>query len=154
MARTWLQIKVELLGGLGIECEPPPGRVFAVAPSVTFERLAEAINVAFGRWDLSHLHVFELADGRQIGFADDDAPDDPCIDHATARVGLALEPGDTLSFTFDLGDDWQHRCEILQEKIDPRELFGEVPREPVILSGWGWLPDQYGRVGEDEADDL
>jgi hypothetical protein len=56
VARTWLQISVGLLGGLDIECEPPP--VFAVGPSVTFERMAEAIDVAFGRWDLSHLHVF------------------------------------------------------------------------------------------------
>jgi hypothetical protein len=151
MARTWLQIRVELLGGMGIECDPPPGRVFAVAPSLTFERLAEAINVAFGRWDLSHLHVFELADGRQIGFADSDSPEDGWIDHGTVRVGSELAPGDELSFTFDLGDDWQHRCQILQEKIDPREHFGEVPREPVILWGWGWLPDQYGRAGDEDA---
>jgi hypothetical protein len=34
--RTWLQIKVELVSGLGGGLEPPPGRVFAVAPSVTF----------------------------------------------------------------------------------------------------------------------
>jgi len=30
MARTWLQIKVELLAGRGIDCDPPPGRVFIV----------------------------------------------------------------------------------------------------------------------------
>lgn len=70
MARTWLQIKVELLGGLDIACDPPPGRVFAVGPSVSFERLAGAISFAFGRWDLSHLHAFELSDGRRIGFAE------------------------------------------------------------------------------------
>ncbi len=71
MARTWLQIKVELVGGLGGEFEPPPGRVFAVSPSLTFERFADAINRAFGRWDFSHLHAFELGDGGRIGFVDD-----------------------------------------------------------------------------------
>ena len=33
MARTWLQIKVELLAGRGIDCDPPPGRVFIVGPA-------------------------------------------------------------------------------------------------------------------------
>jgi hypothetical protein len=55
VARTWLQIKVELVSGLVGEFDSAPGRVFAVAPSLTFERFAEAINRAFGRWDFSHL---------------------------------------------------------------------------------------------------
>ena len=67
MAGTWLQIKVELVGGRGEELEPPPGRVFAVAPTLTFERFADAINRAFGRWDLSHLHMFEMADANKDG---------------------------------------------------------------------------------------
>jgi len=149
VARTWLQIKVELLGGLDIACDPPPGRVFAVGPSVSFERLAGAINVAFGRWDLSHLHAFELSDGRRIGFADVDPGEHGWIDHAAVKIGSALKPGEQFGFVFDFGDDWRHRCEVLDEKLDPRETFGEVPREPVILWGWGWLPDQYGRVDED-----
>lgn len=151
VARTWWQIKVELLSGLDFECEPPPGRVFAVAPSLTFEALARAINVAFGRWDLSHLHVFELADGRQVGFPDDEGTgfDLGWADHATVKVGAAVKPGERFSFRFDMGDDWLHRCEVLNEKIDPREDFGELPRQPVILWGWGWLPDQYGREADD-----
>ena len=140
---------MELLGGLDIECDPPPGRVFAVGPAVTFETLADAINSAFGRWDLSHLHVFELADGREIGFADDESDDDEWLDHGSMNVGDALRPGDEFVFTFDLGDNWQHRCRVLDDKMDPQEVFGEVPPEPVVLSGWGWLPDQYGRVEED-----
>ena len=50
---------------------PPPGRVFIVGPAHTFEQLAHAINAAFARCDLSHLHQFELADGRLIGYPDD-----------------------------------------------------------------------------------
>ena len=72
MARTWLQIRVELVSGLGGEFKPRPGRVFAVPPSLTFDRLADAVNRAFGRWDFSHLHAFEFADGRRIGFTDVD----------------------------------------------------------------------------------
>jgi hypothetical protein len=62
---------VALVGGGGITCEPPPGRIFIVGPSHTFADFAEAIDAAFARWDLSHLHEFELADERLIGFPDD-----------------------------------------------------------------------------------
>lgn len=151
MPRTWLQIRVELLGGL--ESNPAPGRVFAVGPSVTFERLAEVINLSFGRWDLSHLHLFELSDGRRIGFPDDEGDDQGWIDHAAVKVGSALEPGDEFDYTFDLGDGWQHRCRVLSDKFDAREVFGEVPRTPVTLAGWGWLPDQYGRTSSDDEDE-
>ncbi|MFH5879901.1 hypothetical protein [Arthrobacter sp. NA-172] len=66
MARTWLSLTVELLGGRREELWPWPGRIFAVGPSHTFMDLAKAINDAFGRWDRSYLSMFTLADGRLI----------------------------------------------------------------------------------------
>jgi hypothetical protein len=30
VARTWLQIRVELEGGRDVVCDPPPGRIFIV----------------------------------------------------------------------------------------------------------------------------
>src|SRR6478735_8467841 len=66
MARTWLSVTVELLGGRGEELWPWPGRIFAVGPSHTFMDLANAINGAFARWDRSHLSMFTLADGRVV----------------------------------------------------------------------------------------
>jgi hypothetical protein len=34
-----------------------------------------------------------------------------------------------IEFVFHFGDDWRHRCEVLAEKLDVREEFGETPRE-------------------------
>jgi hypothetical protein len=48
--------------------KPFPGRIFIVGPSHTFLALADAINAAFARWDLLHLHEFEMDGGRRIGF--------------------------------------------------------------------------------------
>jgi hypothetical protein len=45
MARTWLRIRVELLGGGGIDCKPP-GLIFIVDPRHSFGDLAEAIDTA------------------------------------------------------------------------------------------------------------
>ena len=146
MARTWLQIQVDLLGGGGIDCEPTPGRVFIVGPAHTFEQFAHAINAAFARWDLSHIHQFELDDGRLIGYPDDSyAPDLVWLDHAKLKVAREIKPGDQFEFVFDLGDNWQHRCTATQAKIDPLEQYGTVPPGPVAIFGWGWIPDQYGR---------
>ena len=113
MARTWLRIRVDLLGGGGIDCDPAPGRIFLVGPSHTFEQFAEAIDAAFARWDLSHLHNFELKDGRLIGYPDDSfAPDLVWLDHAKLKVAKEVEPGEEFEYVFDLGDNWRHRCTV------------------------------------------
>jgi hypothetical protein len=140
-------IEVQLLSGRDIECDPPPGRVIAVGPKHTFSQLADTIDMAFARWELSHLHEFELADGRRIGFADVDAEEHGWEDHDAIRVLDAVEAGAEFSYVFDFGDDWRHHCRVLEETIDPRELFGDgaLPRGPVPVFGWGWIPDQHGR---------
>jgi hypothetical protein len=53
---------------------------------------------------------------------------------------------------FDLGDPWRHRCTVSAEKVDPVQVYGTWPERPVPIWGWGWIPDQYGRVHE-EGDD-
>jgi hypothetical protein len=151
MARTWLQIRVDLLGGCGMDCDPWPGRIFVVGPGHTFEQFAEAIDVGFARWDLSHLHVFELADGRRVGFPDDSfALDMGCLDHARLKVAREVKPGEEFSYVFDLGDDWRHRCTVLRDKADPIAEYGTPPLMPAAVWGWGTIPDQYGRLSFDE----
>jgi hypothetical protein len=154
VARTWLRIRVDLLGGGGITCDPPPGRVFIVGPSHTFADFAESIDAAFARWDRSHLHEFELADERLVGFPDDSfEPDVLWHDHATLKVARELKPGDEFSYVFDLGDNWRHRCVVDREKADPLEEYGEIPARPVAIWGWGWIPDQYGRESFHDGDE-
>jgi hypothetical protein len=105
MARTWLSVTVELLGGRGEELWPWPGRIFAVGPSHTFMDFADAINDAFARWDRSHLSMFTLADGRVITDEETGAEMATSIrgpiiapsDIAAAKVARMVEPG--LSFS-------------------------------------------------------
>lgn len=153
MARTWLSVTVELLGGRGDELWPWPGRVFAVGPSHTFMDLADAINDAFARWDRSHLSMFTLADGRVVTDEETGAEmvgsiGGPVIEHVdieTAKVARLLRPGSEFQFTFDLGDDWIHRCVIGSTKVDPVDALGITPSKPLPYWGWGAIPDQYGR---------
>src|SRR5690349_17602241 len=113
MARTWLSVTVELLGGRGKELWPWPGRIFAVGPSHTFMDLANAINGAFARWDRSHLSMFTLSDGRVV--TDEETRAEMAVsvggpvmasplDIDVARVVRTVEPGAEFQYTFDLGD--------------------------------------------------
>ncbi|MGO1539220.1 MAG: hypothetical protein ACTHW3_07585 [Leucobacter sp.] len=153
MARTWLSVSVELLGGRGEDLWPRPGRIFAVGPSHTFEDLAEAINVAFARWDMSHISEFTLADGTLVSDPDSGlellasigGPISLPLDISTTKVARTLKFRDEFQFIFDLGDGWTHRCVIEDHRVDPVEVLGIRPKKPLAYWGWGAIPDQYGR---------
>jgi hypothetical protein len=72
------------------------------------------------------------------------------LDHQALKVAAEVRPGDEFVYTFDFGDDWQPHCLVLPEKVDPREAYGPLPRRPVAIWGWGWIPDQYGRETRDD----
>lgn len=124
-----------------------------VGPGHSFAHLADAINTAFARWDRSHLHLFELPDGRKVGFAEVDDNELGWLDHEKLNVARELRPGDEFSFVFDLGDNWRHRCRVLAEKADPLEELGIVPDTPLSSWGWGWIPDQYGRASAGDLEE-
>ncbi|MGI8947466.1 MAG: hypothetical protein ACR2FV_05735 [Ornithinimicrobium sp.] len=158
MARTWLSVTVELLGGRGAERWPYPGRIFAVGPSHTFMDLADAINAAFARWDRAHLSMFTLADGRvvtdermaaEMGGSIGGLITEP-LDIETVKVARTVEAGAEFQFTFDLGDEWAHRCVVGAQKVDPMEVLGIRPEGPLAYWGWGSMPDQYGRRWADD----
>jgi Plasmid pRiA4b ORF-3-like protein len=144
MERTWLSIRVDLVGGRGVHYWPRPGRVFAAAGSHRFSHLAEAIDIAFARWDRSHLYKFELADGRVIGESEFDDFDWDFLDAGATNLST-LSLGEQFVYEFDFGDSWTHVCELAPEPIDPESELGIVPRSPLPYWGWGSIPDQYGR---------
>ena len=151
MARNrWLSIKVELLSGRDIVLDHPAGRVMIASPSHTLAELAEAIDVAFARWDRSHLHEFKLGDGKRYILDGSDFEREVIDSTGVTLVSLGLKVGTSFEYVFDLGDDWRHRCELRSADVDPEEEYGIPPDMPVAIWGWGWIPDQYGRIGEDE----
>ena len=129
MARTWLSLTVELVEGAGFRFWPRPGRVFAVGRRHTFEQLATAIDVSFGRWDLSHLWQFELPGHVYV------APEHPDWESGESDTVLAansrlsrLVAGDEFVYEFDLGDSWLHICRVAEARIDPRRRSARCPR--------------------------
>lgn len=149
MARSWLRIRVYLLGSREIECEPPPGRIFLVGPRHSFGELAEAIDIAFARWELSRPHGFELTDGRRIGVSGPKHPEE-WLSESALKVAMEIEPGDSFEYTFDPRDHWRHRCTVDVVRADPRREYGMLPLRPTAVGGWGSIPDQHGRAGPED----
>lgn len=151
-ARTWISIRVELVEGRGQRYWPRPGRLFAAARSHSFAQLASAIDDAFARWDRSHLHEFELADGTRIGMHDLESGHEDLLDEMREKLSR-LQTSQQFIDVFDLGDDWTHLCTVVEAGIDPRDALGVVPNAPLPYFGWGNIPDQYGRAWAEEDDD-
>ncbi|HEY3314361.1 MAG TPA: hypothetical protein VGL40_03630, partial [Bacillota bacterium] len=153
MSKGWITIQVELLSGGGITLDPPPGRVMLVGPRHTLKDLAEVIDQAFARWDISHLHEFEFPDGRVFGVPDDEFGQ-PIINYERVKVRSVVRPGEPFTYVFDLGDNWRHRCQLTGTDADTKEArdaAGHLPRKPVPIQGWGRIPDQYGRRWENDS---
>jgi hypothetical protein len=69
-----------------------------VGPSHTFAQFAVAIDAAFARWDLSHLHEFRAAGWGLVGYPDDSfEPDVVWLDQAKLRTRTGRS-GDQLQF--------------------------------------------------------
>ena len=148
-ARTWLSIRVELVEGRGERYWPRPGRLFAAASSHSYAQLATSIDDAFARWDRSHRHEFQLADGTRIGALDPEMENDELRDETREHLSK-LQASQQFIYVFDFGDDWTHLCTVVEADIDPHEVLGVVPNAPLPYFGWGIIPDQYGRAWADE----
>ncbi|MBI2773603.1 MAG: hypothetical protein HYX56_03815 [Chloroflexi bacterium] len=137
----------------------PPGRDLLVSGRHNFADLAAAINKAFARSDMSHLHEFRLTDGRRVTIAegaDDLGETDPVVDldeRDQTLSSLGLHAGDSFTYAFDFGDDWEHRCTVLRTDVDPVKECGSAPSEITPIFGWGTIPDQYGRLSLDDDRD-
>lgn len=150
----WLILRVVLRGQSGEEQTEPPGRDLLVRTSDTFAEIAAAIDRAFARWDVSHLHEFVLSDGRRIVAADYDGLEEHDLDETVETLAsIDLAVGGFLEYVFDLGAGWEHHCMVLRDPVDPLEEAGIVPTEIVPTFGWGTIPDQYGRVTPDSDEE-
>lgn len=94
--QSWMIVRVLLAAQGGEEFVGAPGRDLLVSDTHTFADLATAIDRAFARWDLSHLHEFRFADGRRIGMIDlDDLDGDESSATRTATRSSCFWPDTT-----------------------------------------------------------
>jgi hypothetical protein len=82
-------------------------------------------------WTDSHLHQFEK-EGKSWGVPEWDEFDEfDLIDESKTQLGTVLKSeGDTMTYQYDFGDDWEH--EVVLEKI--QRVEAALPH-PVCLGG-------------------
>lgn len=116
-SRKLYQVKVTLLGS-----EPPIWRRFEVAGDVTLEKLHTILQVVMG-WENAHLHEF--------------IKDRELLEESRKLFQVAPRAGSKFTYTYDMGDSWDH--EILVEKT------ASLPKErtyPVCLEGQRACPPE------------
>jgi hypothetical protein len=103
------QLRVELA-----DSEPPIWRRLTLPSNLTFDVLHEVLQVAFG-WTNSHLHRFALANDRYgretqgILTPFDVEEGDEGVPESEIRLDqLLATTGDSLLYTYDFGDEWDH----------------------------------------------
>ncbi|MGW2207533.1 plasmid pRiA4b ORF-3 family protein [Streptomyces sp. NPDC001774] len=112
-----LEIKVTLM-----HVRPAIWRRLQVPADIPLDRLHEVIQTAMG-WKDRHTHLFATPTG-DYGTADRRPPS---LDESTVSLSaVAPAAGDTISYTYDLGDDWAHRIEV--ERCFPAEPGTRYPR--------------------------
>ncbi|WP_422747328.1 hypothetical protein [Micromonospora sp. WMMD1219] len=142
-------IRVELVTGRGRDYWPRPGRIFTTHRKHTFAQLAEAIDIALGRWDLAHLRMFVLADGVEMSWSPwRDGPAFPGTRDGRCSRLDELIVGTVFAYVFDLGEDWAHLCTVGPPDASVAMPLPSQPPRPD--RGWGNLPDQYGRHHPDD----
>jgi hypothetical protein len=117
-----------------------------VSPAHTLAEFAEAIDVAFARWDHSHLHLFDFGDAGRFMLGGDEEDEAVGDSSSTSIRSLKLQPRTRFAYVYDLGDEWRHECKVEAVDVEPEEAYGAVPDTPVPVWGWGTVPDQYGRL--------
>lgn len=116
---TRFRVRVELEGST-----PPIWRSLDLAADLTLDVLHDVLQVAFG-FTNSHLHRFALTqdplrrefEGILTPF-DVEEGDAGVLESELRLDQLLATPGDTLLYTYDFGDDWEHLLTL--EAIEPR----------------------------------
>ena len=159
-----LRVRVEITG-----IDPPIWRTLDLDSSLTLEQLHPILQSAFGWLDM-HLHTFVSGDGNQDPAAeryltpfDIAEGENGVLESAVELSEVLADPGDTLFYTYDFGDHWEHV--LVLESVE-RRSSGDVPARcvsggragaPEDCGGvWGYqdLLDDGLLVGDPEAFDL
>lgn len=109
-----------------LEIRPPIWRRIEVPTSITLKQLHDVIQAVFG-WQDYHLFEFDVA-GRRYGIPDEEFdPGQPVREARNIRLAALIDRGVTkLDYTYDFGDDWQHRLEI--ESVQERPGESALPK--------------------------
>jgi hypothetical protein len=147
------------------EAEPPIWRRIEIPATYDFWGLHVAIQDAMG-WLDSHLHEFEVTgpstgDVVRVGIPDDEFPDErPMAPGWVLPVAPYFrEPGVTVRYVYDFGDDWVHRVTFegrsrrAAEAKYPRCVGGARRCPPKDCGGIGGFEEFLAAIADPQHDE-
>lgn len=108
--------------------------------SIELVRLHDVIQCVMG-WQDSHLHLFIIHDKEYLDhriFEDSDAEDELKMTLADAIVAT----GETIQYTYDMGDNWKHTVTIL----DIKPLTDDLHPFVILGGGRNCPPEDVGSL--------
>jgi hypothetical protein len=139
-----LTLRVDLVGA-----KPPVWRRLDLPSTLRLDELHGVLQAVFG-WSDSHLHRFSLGDSawddgaeRFLCPSDVEEGEDDGVPACDVRLDEVLtKPGDSLLYTYDYGDEWDHRL-VVEQVGEPLELVrctdGRGAAPPEDSGGiWDW----------------
>lgn len=101
-----LQLRIELL-----YFKPAIWRRLWVPATITLPKLHQVFQATMG-WENYHLHEFEIT-GERYGIPDPEFDRDSDLrSQARVRLGKILGDAKSFQYTYDFGDNWQHRVKV------------------------------------------
>jgi hypothetical protein len=118
-------------------------RLIAMPSDATLEKLADWILDSVG-FDRDHLYEFTYRDRLGVECSIHHPEMDEAPWAGEIKVGeLPLEPGQTMSFLFDFGDNWKFTVKL--ERVEP---LGSQKRPHILVERHGKAPTQYPGLDE------
>ncbi|GAA0926760.1 IS1096 element passenger TnpR family protein [Pseudonocardia zijingensis] len=131
------RVRVDLL-----ETQPPLWRRLEITSDMFLDELHEVLQAAFG-WTDSHLHRFTDGVEQFLCPFEMEEREVGTPEHEVRLDEVLVEPGDTLLYIYDFGDDWQH--EVRLEAVLPRDEG--APRAVCTTGRRPGPPEDCGGVG-------
>lgn len=128
----------------------PITRKLRVPAATDLHQLHHYLQIAMG-WQLSHLHLFETAQGNFSDYEDDMDPTSEQPEFDVNIEQVLKRKGSTIIYRYDFGDDWSHTLRHLgsgiQSKHDGVKLLDAVGICPEEDSGGVWnLPKRCNKM--------
>jgi hypothetical protein len=124
-----------------VDAKPPVWRRLQLPSTLRLDELHGVLQAVFG-WTDSHLHRFSLGDSawdhdseRFLCPQDFEEGEDDGVPACDVRLDEVLaQPGDRLLYTYDYGDEWNHRLVV--------EAVGEPMTTVLCTGGRGAAPPE------------
>ncbi len=110
-----LQLRIELAW-----IKPKIWRRIIVPESITLGNLHHVLQMAFS-WTGGHIHEFDF-EGERFGIPDPEFDWEPIRSEKRIQLKTALAGMNRFTYTYDFGDQWEHRIKVEKQLLGDPEL--------------------------------